>query len=73
MSEFKVEKDIEMKPASKSKYPFAEMEVGDSFEFKSDLRSGVTSSARYFSYTHTGFSIKNKKSRDGYHRCWRTK
>ena len=64
MSKFKIEKDIPLPP--KTKYPFPQMEVGDSFSFNEDDSIAVKSSVCFYSRkTGKKFRIAQKN------RVWR--
>lgn len=69
---FKVEKNIPIIPILKSKYPFNDMEVGDSFLVKELKKYKVISSSCW----HWGKKLKMKfitrATKDGV-RVWRTK
>ena len=74
MNKVKVDKDVplpvrgtEKEPGS-IKYPFNEMEVGDSFsvESVSSIRSLCVR------FNKTGRKFRVLKCKDGSHRCWRT-
>ena len=66
-SKYKVEKNVPMTLASHAVYPFAEMEIGDSFAFEPERYNSVRRSATYFGGSHgCKFSVS------GIHnRCWR--
>lgn len=65
---FKVEKGIPV-AAGKGKYPFREMEVGDSFALPSGAASRVRIAAAHWGKVNSQkFTVKG----DGdAHRCWR--
>lgn len=57
---------------SKSKYPFARMKIGDSFQFDYSDRVRVSVSLANFKLAHPEFDFKTKSSRDlGKGRVWR--
>ena len=67
---FEIEKNIEI-PASKSKYPFDKMMVGDSFLAVGETGNGLSNSAHHFGKLH---SMKFKTMRtEGDIRVWRIK
>jgi len=69
MSEFKIEKGVSI-PDVEPKYPFSEMDIGDSFEFPKNLISKVRSAAYSFSSSRqTKFVVK--KTINEAARCWR--
>ena len=54
-----------------SKYPFSEMQVGQSFVVNEESLSGVRASAsNYGKKTSSKFAVR--KCADGLYRCWRT-
>ena len=65
----KIQKDVPMDFA-KNKYPFAEMEVGDSFFAKKSEVDKVRSAASHHSKRHGGGRFTTRAVRGGY-RCWR--
>jgi len=69
---YTIEKGIERQgPRSlkgKSKYPFAKMNVGDSFAFPEIQRAAIASAASNFSKHHSGFKFSTTKDR-----IWRIK
>ena len=66
MSEIKIDKGIPM--PSLTRYPFDEMEVGDSFLVPSDNRTSVST---LVSRNHNGKKFSLRKMTDGTYRCWR--
>jgi len=71
MSDFKIEKGIPVKVAgSSSKYPFKDMDIGDSFIIKNiSSRATLSSSIRSFSLK-TGKTFITRRDGDGI-RVWR--
>jgi len=70
MSEFKIEKGIPFH-AARSKYPFADMEVGDSFSFHPDSAFLVNSAAGAYSRKYAGIKFSVKKQSETESRIWR--
>lgn len=71
MTDFKIDKDVPIISSDtvKLRWPFGEMEVGDSFLIPEDIKPRVISAASYYGLRHKKkFSIR--KTTDGY-RCWR--
>lgn len=70
--EFKIEKNIPPPsrggPGRKHKYPFREMEVGDSFFYRG-LRGTIVSCANYFGKRNNAKFVTRKEN-DGF-RIWR--
>ena len=62
-----IEKGVPI-PGKRSKYPFAQMEVGDSFIESVAKQVGIHSCARCF-----GIKISTRKMGDGTIRVWRVK
>lgn len=58
--------------ARAAKYPWAQMEVGDSFHFDGSpgIRDRISASSRSFAKTHAGFAFVTRREGDGY-RIWR--
>jgi hypothetical protein len=54
-----------------TKWPFAEMEVGDSFQVSADERQTVMSTITYYRKFHTDVKFTVRKYGKAY-RCWRT-
>lgn len=68
MSEFKIEHDIPIPPSrGRTKYPFDQMQVGDSFLSRSH---GVTSATGYYAKLHPGVKFRQRKVSGGW-RVWR--
>lgn len=64
-----VEKDVPMP----NKYPFHEMEVGDSFELAPTMkRSTVTVAAQRWGQKNGGAKFTIRKTGQNTFRCWRT-
>ncbi len=70
MSQYKIEKNVPLPTEhGNTKYPFMQMEVGDSF-----FADGIPSSARTAAYAHAkryGITLVSKREANGY-RIWRT-
>jgi hypothetical protein len=71
---FKVEKNVARQGFGKGdqtrKYPFPEMEVGDSFHFQQrDSRVGTAAYA--WGKANGGKKFSVRKQADGTYRCWR--
>lgn len=68
--EFKIEKDVAI-PTGWSRYPFGDMEIGESFCFHGNERekNSARESAYRFGRRH-GRRFTFRKTSDGY-RCWR--
>ena len=74
MSEFKVDSAVDM-PVTRNrtavKYPFATMQVGDSFEITDNkVAKTVSTSASSYGKRH-GVKFSVRKVSDGLWRCWR--
>jgi len=70
---FKIEKGITRPPGEPGvrKYPFSQMEIGDSFLIPQDYMTRVRAAAhRHGERTRTKFTIRRME--DGSYRCWRT-
>jgi len=62
---FKIEKNIPLPAPDGAKYPFEEMEIGDSFAFGSDMRSTIASACASYSKRATvkrGHNVKFRVS-----------
>lgn len=71
---FNIEKNIQLpnntgKPGARPKYPFAQMEVGDSF-FAPGMKANALSNASQWHASKTGKKFTCTKEADGA-RCWR--
>ena len=66
-----IEKNIPMPTPKEPKYPFAKMEVADSF-FREGKASTLNSSAMNFQKGHPKIKLVVRKEKDGA-RCWRVK
>lgn len=82
--EIKVEKRVKIpprpRPSRTCRYPFARMEVNDSFSVPAPkdskgatkVQSAIGASARNFAKTHKGFRITTRRAPEGGSiRCWR--
>jgi hypothetical protein len=69
---YRLEKGVPLPTAyaGRKKYPFGEMEIGDSFSFKADELTRVRAAASYFG-TRNGKKFSARKDGPGC-RCWRT-
>lgn len=72
-SKIKIEKGIELPPRTNgpSKYPFHEMEIGDSFAVLAAEAEAVASSASHYRRTHKDFRITRRTLPNGTVRFWR--
>jgi hypothetical protein len=74
---YKIDRGIPTPPQERwnKKYPFSQMEVGDSFAVKSKSElSSAKSSARDYAERHKGFRVTIKTTRESpeiYGRVWR--
>lgn len=75
---FKIEKNVPFNGhvssrKGASKYPFPEMEVGDSFSFGADNSDvdKIRMAASRFGQTN-GMTFSTSRQKDGTYRCWRT-
>lgn len=71
---FKIEKNVPLTSArgGSAKYPFSEMEVGDSFHIPSPEFPRLVNSAAYHFGKKRGWKFAFRKQEDGTYRCWRT-
>lgn len=71
---FKIEKNVPLTPSRGrlAKYPFREMEVGDSFHIPSPVFPRLVNSAAYNFGKKRGWKFAFRKQNDGTYRCWRT-
>lgn len=67
---FEIEKNIPMVGSARLKYPFPDMEVGDSFGFPGEKLGTVSSAAAAYGRLH-GVKFSVRKMPDGSGRCWR--
>lgn len=58
-------------PGRPSKYPFAEMEVGDSFATDKPCRGTTISGSINFAAKKLGYKFTSRKQADGTIRVWR--
>ncbi len=76
MAEIKIDKDIPFRPAIRgkrdSKYPWMEMEIGDSFLFPASLKKSTACNNASFASKSHGKKFVVRKTPEGY-RCWRVK
>lgn len=68
MNDIKVDKNIPIPTSKYTKYPYGEMEVGDSFFVKIEREKIYSSSSQYGKRHNAKFSVR--KEADGY-RVWR--
>lgn len=64
----KIDKNITIPP--KGKYPFGEMEVGDSFDIGVVPAGNVRSAASIFAKRNSDYAFTVRRNGKGY-RCWR--
>ena len=70
LQQMKIEKGIPMPTRLRSKYPFKEMEVGDSFQVGEEMKETIRSASSIFgARNNMKFSVR--KYGNGY-RIWRT-
>ena len=73
--QFAIESGIPVAPgrAAAAKYPFAVMEIGESFAVGDSHRevTAVKAAAKYFSITHAPMKIVVRMTPAGNFRCWR--
>jgi hypothetical protein len=67
----KVEKGVPM-PVAESKYPFSEMEIGDSFAVDWKVHNNARQAAWYYASRNKPWGFKTKRM-NGKLRIWRTK
>lgn len=76
MNKFVIEKGLPMPEFSASgrpaKYPFSEMQVGDSFVLPEDQLIRIRSAAANWG-TRQGKKLSVRQLKDGSYRCWRLK
>jgi hypothetical protein len=73
MSEYKIEKNVPIPKGYVSrKYPFKEMEVGDSFAVEEENYNRVRQAAYSYSFRN-GIKLAVKRGLDGKFHCWRIK
>lgn len=65
----KIDKNVPI-PANRNKYPFRDMDVGDSFLIEGDLAKTRGAATNWGKANNKKFSIQNTE--EGY-RCWRIK
>lgn len=70
MADFKIDRDMKL-PKSKSKYPFADMSIGDSFFFPSSVGQQVRTSAHAYRARTKEWNFEIRREDSGY-RIWRT-
>ena len=70
MSEFKIEKNVPI-PGDRAKYPFADMEVGDSFVVHPDNAGNVNSSSMAYTKKCPGVKFRMRKQTETESRIWR--
>jgi len=63
----KIEKSVPM-PTERNKYPFREMDIGDSFLVEVDVVKVISAAHAWGKVNNKKFSIKKV---DAGHRCWR--
>lgn len=70
MSEFKIDKGIPF-PSDRSKYPFEDMEVGDSFVVHPDNAGNANSSSAAYAKKCPGVKFRMRKQSETETRIWR--
>ena len=71
MSDYKIEKNVPIPQGYVSrKYPFKEMEVGDSFVVEEENYNRVRQAAYSYSHRHK-IKLAVKRGLDGKFHCWR--
>lgn len=72
--EYKIEKDVPIvsKKTGKTKYPFAEMEIKDSFYVEPDIAINARGAAYQYARQNVGKEFTVRKAGPGF-RIWRTK
>lgn len=70
MSQFKIEKGIPC-PKTMHKYPFPDMEVGDSFVFNPNDAGNVNSATTAYTKKNPGVKFVVRKQSDTQSRVWR--
>ena len=68
----KIEKDIPLPAHSGQKYPFAAMEIGDSFSVDWEKRHNLRQAAFYYKQRNKRFNFKTARM-NGKVRIWRVK
>lgn len=71
MSTFKIEKNIAMPSHAQHIYPFASMEIGDSFVYADSFAHHVWSAISTFEKANPEKSFITRSLRNGERRCWR--
>lgn len=76
MAAIKIDKGIPFQPVKRgkrdSKYPWMEMEIGDSFLFPANLKKSTACNNASFASKRHGKKFVVRKTPEGY-RCWRVK
>lgn len=72
MNEIKIRKNIPM-PAHRMKYPFADMQVGDSFEIPANKIKSAAVCGGNYARTRGGMIKFSVRRVDGKHFIWRIK
>lgn len=67
---FNVQSNVPTPSATKASYPFASMEVGDSFEYSPDFRLKVPNAASLYG-KRSGKKFRTAVQPNGMFRCWR--
>lgn len=71
MEEIKIEKGIPLKKMAK--YPFAEMEVGDSFSISIESRTKISSAVTNYKLMNPEKDFATRRVNENTLRVWRTK
>lgn len=66
----KVDKNVPP-PRQRGKYPWRQMEVGDSFLVPEGMENSVRYAASYFRKRNPDYKFMVRKQEDGTYRCWR--
>lgn len=68
---YEIEKNVpHAKINGRTKYPFVNMEIGDSFSFPAETASMIRSAATSYGRAN-GKKFSTTKQADGTYRCWR--
>ena len=60
-------------PEARSKYPFGDMKIGQSFAVPTGKHNSVRTCAHGFQTKNKGFAFSIQQIDDGAYRCWRVK
>jgi hypothetical protein len=73
VTEIKIDRDVPLAPRGNSrvsKYPFADMNIGDSFLFPSHRKVTAAGAVCAYARKRTGFKFATRTTPEGV-RCWR--